>query len=56
MNYKFELSDQMTITLGRVLGTGSYEVVAPIIEELQKQIVEQESKVSSSENKKIISK
>lgn len=35
---KFELSEQMVAAMARVLSSGPYNVVAPILEELQKQI------------------
>ena len=34
----FELSEQMAVTIGQILGKAPYEVVAPILAEMQKQI------------------
>ncbi len=35
---KFELSEQTVATIGQILGKAPYEVVAPILAEMQKQI------------------
>lgn len=36
--FKFELSEQMVAAMAQVLRKGPYDVVAPILEELRKQV------------------
>ena len=50
---KFELTEKMVEIIGNALGVQPYNVVAPVIVEMQKQVNEQQKptdKPSSSEN------
>ena len=45
---KFEISEQMVMTIGQILGKAPYEAVAPILTEMQKQIDEQKRPAAQS--------
>jgi hypothetical protein len=40
---KFELSQEMVAVIGRALGAQPFDIVAPVVAELQKQITAQQS-------------
>lgn len=45
---KLELTEQMINIIGKALGSQPYELVAPVITELQKQINEQQEQLKEN--------